>query len=46
METPKEYADEVGKAIEDAIRTAGEDFNTNCPLDGDYMVGPSWAHTH
>lgn len=36
----------VGQAIVEAIRKAGEHFNSNCPLDGEYKVGTSWAHSH
>lgn len=46
IETPKECADEVGQAVVRAIRTAGEIFGTECPLDGEYKVGLNWAQTH
>lgn len=29
-----------------AIRQAGETLQFNCPLDGEYKVGSSWADTH
>lgn len=46
VETPKEYAHDVGQAIVDAIRIAGEKLKSNCPLDGEYKIGRSWAETH
>ena len=30
----------------DAIRKAGEYFNMNCPLTGEYKVGLTWKETH
>jgi len=29
-----------------AIKKAGEEFNLNCPLDGQYKVGETWEQTH
>jgi len=29
-----------------AIKEAGEEFNLNCPLDGQYKVGETWQQTH
>jgi DNA polymerase I len=46
VETLVEYADVVGKAIVDGIKEAGINLNSNCPLDGEYKVGQSWAQTH
>jgi len=39
-------ADLIGKLGVQAIVDAGLHFEMNCPLDGDYNVGPTWAHTH
>ena len=39
-------ADKLGQAFCDAIKQAGEVLNLRCPLDGEYMVGDSWAQTH
>lgn len=46
IETLKEYGDVVGKAVVDAIKKAGELLSSNCPLDGEYKLGLSWADTH
>jgi DNA polymerase I len=46
IETPKEYGDIVGKAVVNAIRVAGEFYHSNCPLDGEYKIGTTWATTH
>jgi len=39
-------AEYVGKCCVDAIIQAGEEFNLNCPLDGEYSIGSNWAETH
>lgn len=41
-----EHADIVGQAGVQGIRDAGELFKVNCPLDGEYKVGLTWAETH
>ena len=46
IECHKDDADVVGQAVVDAIKKAGEFYNTNCPLDGEYKVGKNWAMTH
>ena len=46
IETRWEYGDIVGKAAVDAIKKAGELYGSNCPLDGEYKIGTSWAQTH
>ena len=46
VETYPEYADEVGKTMVESIRNAGKLFSVNCPLDGQYRVGSSWAMVH
>jgi DNA polymerase I-like protein with 3'-5' exonuclease and polymerase domains len=46
IETTEDKADEVGELGRLAIKEAGEWFSMNCPLDGDYKVGHSWAETH
>ena len=28
------------------VKKAGEEFNLNCPLDGQYKVGETWEQTH
>ena len=39
-------AEEFGKLAVSCIREAGNRFNLNCPLDGEYKVGDSWEQTH
>jgi DNA polymerase-1 len=46
VECAPEHADIVGQAIVDGIKKAGRIFKSNCPLDGEYQVGKSWASTH
>ena len=46
IETIHEYAHAVGKAVVAAIKKAGEMYNVNCPLDGEYKIGANWAQTH
>ena len=46
IETTERYANEVGELGRLAIKEAGEWFDMNCPLDGDYKVGSTWAETH
>ena len=46
LESPEEFADEVGQMGVDSIKEAGLHFNMNCPLDGEYKVGNNWSDTH
>jgi DNA polymerase-1 len=50
VETEPECADEVGHSMVAGIVNAGKLFSTNCPLDGEYKIGPigrsTWATTH
>ena len=46
VEVPEEYAERVAVSFRNAIRQAGRDLDLNCPLDGDYKIGDSWAETH
>lgn len=46
IETYKEYGDAVGQAVVDALVKAGTELQSNCPLDGEYKIGRSWAETH
>ena len=39
-------ADQLGAAFSTAIRQAGVSLSLRCPLDGEHMVGDSWADTH
>lgn len=46
IEVTEGYEHEVGQLGVDAIRKAGEYFNMNCPLTGEYKVGLTWKETH
>lgn len=46
IECRPEDAEYVGKSAVQAIIQAGETFNLNCPLDGEYRIGSNWAETH
>ena len=46
FEVQDKLADKLGKAAIKAIKEAGYIYNFNCPLDGEYKVGQTWADTH
>lgn len=46
VECLPELAQEVGESGVRAIREAGEHFGLRCPLDGEFVVGRTWADTH
>ena len=46
IETPTDYAEQVGKLGRQAIQDAGQRLGLRCPLDGEYKIGSSWAETH
>ena len=46
VEVRREHAEQVGKIIVQSIRDAGEYFNLNCPMDGEYKIGNNWLDTH
>lgn len=46
FECDEEIAEEVGKALVDAIKIAGERLQVRMPLDGEYKIGKTWADTH
>lgn len=46
IESPKEIAEEVGKAFRQSIIEAGEHYKLRCPLDGEYKIGANWRQTH
>ena len=45
-EVEQEQADVFGRLACSCIEAAGLHFNLNCPLEGEYKVGYSWAETH
>lgn len=46
IECREHHATLVGEAAKAAIREAGEWFRFPCPLDGNFIVGKTWADTH
>jgi len=46
VEVCEEQAEQFGRLAVDCIKRAGLDFKLNCPLDGEYKVGETWAQTH
>jgi DNA polymerase-1 len=46
IECRPEVAEVVGRAAVQAIRDAGSAFQLRCPLDGEFVVGRTWADTH
>jgi DNA polymerase I-like protein with 3'-5' exonuclease and polymerase domains len=46
VETWHEDVDKLGEIAVDAIRQAGDYYNLDCPLDGEYKVGGNWSETH
>ncbi len=46
IECKPEDADFIGKSCVNAMIFAGEVLQLNCPLDGEYRIGNSWADTH
>jgi DNA polymerase I len=45
-EVRQEKAEVFGRLAVSCIQAAGNHFNLNCPLTGDYKVGNTWADTH
>jgi DNA polymerase I len=46
IETPKEFAESVGRLGVQSIQQAGLTLGLRCPLDGEYKIGSNWATTH
>lgn len=44
-DTSKECAEEVGEILIDSMRLAGEYYNLNIPITGEYVIGKDWS-TH
>ncbi len=45
-EVKEDQADMLGQIQVQSIRDAGLHFKMNCPLDGEYKIGKTWADTH
>ena len=46
LQVKNKLVDDVGKAAVKAIKEVQYVYNLNCPLDGEYKVGSTWADTH
>jgi hypothetical protein len=46
IETLPELGDRVGNKYIECIKLAGEYYNFNVPLTGEYKIGKSWDETH
>ena len=46
IEVKEKQAKQLGGLAVSCIQRAGLDFKLNCPLDGEYKVGKTWAQTH
>lgn len=46
IECDPEHAEFIGKTGKRAIQKTTDYFKLNCPMDGNYDVGTSWAETH
>ena len=46
IETPEWAGQAVGLQAVYAIREAGKTLGLNCPLDGEFKIGKTWADTH
>jgi len=45
-EVREDQAEQFGQLAVSCMQRAGEDFNLNCRLDGEYKVGETWEQTH
>ncbi len=46
LDTIEEAGHTTGQLMVDCIIDAGQILKLNCPLDGDYKIGTTWADTH
>ena len=45
-DTVPEYADTVGRILQEAAKLAGQAFELRVPVDAEYKVGATWRDTH
>lgn len=46
LQVREDMADALGMAAVKAIKEVQHVYNLNCPLDGEYKIGSTWADTH
>ena len=46
LEAKAEDAERVGQLAVKAMRHAGLNFRMECPIDGEFKIGNTWAETH
>ena len=46
LEAKAEDAERVGQLAVKAMRRAGLHFRMECPIDGEFKIGNTWAETH
>ena len=46
LEAKAEHAERVGQLAVKAMRHAGLHFRMECPIDGEFKIGNTWAETH
>ena len=46
LEAKAEHAERVGELAVKAMRRAGLHFLMECPIDGEFKIGNTWAETH
>jgi DNA polymerase I-like protein with 3'-5' exonuclease and polymerase domains len=46
LEVKDEHAERVGQLAVKAMRHAGLHFRMECPIDGEFKIGNTWAETH
>ena len=46
IECLPQHAEHIGKRAREALNLAGSFYNFRCPIEGQHVVGKSWAETH
>ena len=45
-EVKESEVDTFGRLAVSCMEAAGQHFNLNCPLAGEYQIGDNWSETH
>lgn len=45
-EVLEKHSSNFGRLAVESIKAAGNYFNLNCPLDGEFNIGDNWSETH